>query len=312
MPGDGGLSVLLNPGAVDAQVGPAFLTLCFGTRWTEVMYRWYLGRSFGGELPDRLILTHGGRAVAGCGVVYRQLRTQDGEMHRVGVAIAAGTLPSARGRGYYARVLQAAVERSAARGCAALLGFVTAGNTSGRGLLRLGAVAVPSAYIVSRDRTARSQTGALQLRDAKVADDWPARAAARLRAAAAPAGFHYPDVGDWWSQMVDRPHGVQTLRIGASCRAVIEAVGDTDRLQWLDGDGRERLAAVRALVARARQRRRKFFMYSTCPHEAAGAGRLGLAVHPGYMLALALQAGGASSVRDWVNMSWRVQSGDRM
>jgi hypothetical protein len=312
MPGDGGLRILVNPGEIDAEAGPAFLTQCFGTRWTEVMYRWYLRRSFGGELPDRLILMSGARAVAACGEVYRRLRTQDGEIHRVGVATAGGTLPGARGRGYYARVLQAAVERSAARGCAALLGFVTADNTSGRGLLRLGATAVASAYIVSRDRAPCPQTGTLQLRDARVADDWPARAAARLPAAAAPAGFHYPDASAWRSQMVDRPHGVQTLRIGATCRAVIEGVGDTDRLQWLDGDVRERLAAIRAIVARARCRRRKFFMYSTCPHEAAAARRLGLAEHPGYMLALALQAGHASTVRDWANMSWRVQSGDRM
>jgi GNAT superfamily N-acetyltransferase len=312
MSGDGGLRILVNPGEIDAEIGPAFLSRCFGTRWTEVMYRWYLRRSFGGELPDRLILMNGARAVAVCGVVYRQLRTQDGEMHRVGVAVAGATLPSARGRGYYARVLQAAVERSAARGCAALLGFVTAGNTSGRGLLRLGAMAVPSAYIVSRDRARHSQTGTLQLRDAKAADDWPARAAARLCAAAAPAGFHYPDAGAWWSQMVDRPHGVQTLRIGASCRAVIEGVGDTDRLQWLDGEVRERLAAIRAIVARARCRGRKFFMYSTCPHEAAGARRMGLAAHPGYMLALALQPGRTATVREWANMSWSVQSGDRM
>lgn len=233
-------------------------------------------------------------------------------MHRVGVAIAAGTLPSARGRGYYARVLQAAMERSAARGCAVLLGFVTADNTSGRGLLRLGATAVPSAYIVSRDRAPHPQAGTLQLRDAKVADDWPVRAAARLRAEAAPAGFHYPDASAWRSQMVDRPHAVQSLRIGATCRAVIERVDDTDQLQWLDGDARERLAAIRAIIARARRHGRKFFMYSTCPHETAAASRLGLAARPGYMMALALQAGHASTVRDWAIMSWRVQSGDRM
>jgi hypothetical protein len=254
---------------------------------------------------------HAARAVAGCGLVYRQLRTQDGEVHRVSVVVAACTLPSARGRGCYARVLQAAADRSAVRGCAALLGFVTADNATGRGLRRLGAAAIPSAYLVSRARAPFPEAGILRLRDAKVADDWPARAEARLRAAAAPARFHYPDASAWRSQIVDRPRCVETVRIGATCRAVIEGVGDTDRLQWLDGDLRERVAAIRAIVARARCRRRKFFMYSTCPHETAAARRLGLAAHPGYMMALALRAGHAT-VRDWASMSWRVQSGDRM
>lgn len=312
MSGAGGLELRINPAGVDADFGTEFLTRCFARPWTGQMYRWYLQRAFGSDLPDRVVLTEGARAVAGCGLVYRQLRTQDGEIHRVSVVVAACTLPSARGRGCYARVLQAAVERSAARGCAALLGFVTAENATGRGLARLGAAAIPSAYLLSRARAAAAHTGTLQLREAKTADDWPVRAAARACAPAAPAGFHYPDTSAWRSQIVSRPHGVQSLRIGASCRAVIERVGDTDRLQWLDGEERERLAAIRALVAGARGRNRQFFMYSTCPHEAAAGRRLGLAVHPGYMMALALQAGGTAAVRDWPGMAWRVQSGDRM
>ena len=312
MPGAAELRILVNPGDLDAEVGAAFLTRCFGTCWTGAMYRWYLQRSFAGEPPDRLILTEGARVVAVCGVVYRRLRTQDGELHRVGVAIAGGTLPAARGRGYYARVLQAVVERSAARGCAALLGFVRADNTSGRGLLRLGATAVPSAYLVSRNRSPPPQTGILRLRDAEAADDWPLRAAARARPPAAPAGFHYPDASAWRSQIVDRPDAVQALRIGATCRAVVERVADTDRLQWLDGEARERLAAIRAVVTRARRHGRRFFMYSTCPHETQAARRLGLTAHPGYMMVLPLEARFAATVRDWAGMSWRVQSGDRM
>jgi GNAT superfamily N-acetyltransferase len=312
MPGDGGLRILVNPEGLDAETGPEFLTRCFGTPWTARLYRWYLQRAFGGETPDRLILMDGARAVAGCGLVFRQLRVQDGEVYRVGIVVAACTLPSARGRGCYARVLEAAVERSAARGCVALLGFVTADNATGRGLARLGAAAIPSAYLVSRDRAGPAGGGLLKLRDAKVTDDWPVRAAARARAAGAPACFHYPETNAWASQLLDRPHGVECLRVGASCRAVIEPVGDTDRLQWLDGDERERTAAVRALAARAQARRRKFFMYSTCPHEAAAARRLGLAARCGYLMALAVQAGRAGTVRDWPGMSWRVQSGDRM
>lgn len=312
MPDAAELSILVNPEDLDGEVGPAFLTRCFASPWTEAMYRWYLQRSFAGEPPDRLIVMEDGCAVTACGVVYRQLRTQDGEVHRVAVALAAATLPSARGRGCYTRVMQAVVARSAARGCAALVAFATTGNTSGRGLIRLGATAIPSAYLVSRDRPPARQTGVLRLADAKVADDWPLRAAARLRPPAAPAGFHYPDVRAWRTQMVDRPNGIQALRIGATCRAVVEQVADTDRLQWLDGDARERVAAIRALMARARRHGRKFFMYSTCPHEIAAAHRLGLAAHPGYLMVLPLQARYAATVRGWAGMLWRVQSGDRM
>jgi ribosomal protein S18 acetylase RimI-like enzyme len=312
MPGDGGMRVLLNPAGLDAGAGAAFLTRCFSSPWTEPLYRWYLRRSFGGEPPDRLILADEAQTLAACGLVYRQLRTQDGELHRVSVVVAACTAPGARGRGCYARVLQAAVERSAARGCRALLGFVTADNATGRGLVRLGAAVIPSTYLVSQESARAGHAGLLQLRDAEASHDWPSRAVARVLPPCSPAGFHYPDSSAWASQIVERPHPVETVRIGATCRAVIERVGDTDRLQWLDGDARERTAAIRALLARARGPRRKFFMYSTCPHEAAAARRLGLAARPGYLMALPLGAGDGAVTRGWAGMSWRVQSGDRM
>jgi GNAT superfamily N-acetyltransferase len=312
MPGNAELSMLVNPTGMDAEVGPRFLTRCFATRWTDTLYRWYLQRCFGGDAPDRLILVQDGDPVAGCGLVYRQLHTPDGAVQRVSIVVAACTLPSARGRGCYARVLQAAIDRSTSRGCTALLGFVTADNATGRGLVRLGATAIPSSYIASRGAVRVAGAGTLRLCSAKVVDGWPQRAHARLRSASAPAGFHYPDVGAWRSQMLERPHAIQSLRLGATCRAVLECVGDTDRLQWLDGDPRERFAAIRALVAHARRRGRNFFMYSTRPGDAAAVRSLGLAVRPGYMMALALQAGQVPTVQAWAGMPWHVQSGDRM
>src|SRR5439155_25378328 len=108
------------------------------------------------------------------------------------------------------------------------------------------------------------------------------------------AVFHYPDPGDWASQMVDRPHPVQSLRVGTTCRALIECVDDTDRLQWLDGDPREHVAAIRAIAAHAQRRKRHFFMYSTRPGDAAVA-------RPGYMAALASQTRHEPAVGGWAN-----------
>src|SRR3981081_1580473 len=149
MSGDTALRILVNPQGMNADIGVCFLARCFGTRRTEDMYRWHVQSACAVESPDRLILMDGERVVAGCGLAYRLLRTPDGTVHPVSVVVAAGTVPGGRGRGCYARVLQAAVDRSALRGCTAVLGFVTADNATGRGLRRLGATAVPSAYIAS-------------------------------------------------------------------------------------------------------------------------------------------------------------------
>ena len=200
------LRILVNPQGMNAEIGVGFLARCFGTRWTEAMYRWYLQRPFGGESPDRLILMDGERVVASCGLAYRLLRTPDGALHRVGIVVAACTLPGERGRGCYARVLQAAVERSAARACTAVLGFVTADNPTGRGLRRLGATEVPSVYIASHGLARVPGAATLRLGSAKAVNGWPAHACARPLNPPVPAGFHYPDAGAWASQMVDRPH----------------------------------------------------------------------------------------------------------
>jgi len=306
------LRIRRKPQGMNAEIGVGFLVRCFGTRWTEAMYHWYLPRPFGGESPDRLILMDGERVVASCGLAYRLLRTPDGALHRVGIVVAACTLPGERGRGCYARVLQAAVERSAARACTAVLGFVTADNPTGRGLRRLGATEVPSVYIASHGLARVPGAATLRLGSAKAVNGWPAHACARPLNPPVPAGFHYPDAGAWASQMVDRPHAVQALRVGATCRALIECVGDIDRLQWLDGDPRERVAAIRAIAAHAQRRKRHFFMYSTRPGDAAVARRLGLLARPGYMMALASESRHEPAVGGWATLFWHVQSGDRM
>lgn len=98
----------------------------------------------------------------------------------------------------------------------------------------------------------------------------------------------------------------------AAPRSDIECVGDTERLQWLVGDPRERVAAIRAIAVHAQRRKRNFFMYSTRPDDAAVARRLGLVATPGYMMALAPEARHEPTVRGWAAMSWHVHSGDRM
>jgi hypothetical protein len=312
MSGDAELRILVNPQGMDADIGVGFLARCFGARWTEAMYRWYLQRSFGGQSPDRVILMDGERVVASCGLAYRLLRTPDGTVHRVSVVVAACTLPGERGRGCYARVLQAAVDRSALRACTAVLGFVTADNPTGRGLRRRGATAIASAYITSQGFARVPGTVTLRLCRANATDGWPEHAGARLLNPPVQGGFHYPDASAWASQMRDRPHTVHSMRVGSTCRGLIECVGDTDRLQWLDGAPRERVAAIRAIATYAHRRRRHFFMYSTCPGDAAVARRLGLLARPGYMMALASETRHEPTVRGWANMSWHVQSGDRL
>lgn len=312
MPGDAALRVLVNPQGLDAEIGADFLARCFGTPWTEAMHRWYHQRPFGGEPPDRVIVVDGERVVAACWLVYRVLRTPDGVTHRVAVIVSGTTVPGERGHGVYAQMLQGVISLGAQRHCTALLGFVLADNASGRGLQRLGATEIASAYIASRGPIREVTSGTLRVRDAAVSDAWRSRAVAHQHAPPPRVVFHYPDAGTWASQMVHRVHPVEPLRIGSTSRALVECIGDTDQLQWLDGDPRERVAAIRALAAHAQRRGRRFLVYSTRADDVEAVRRIGMVTRPGYLLALAPEPRHVPTVRGWAALSWDVQSGDRM
>lgn len=306
------LTLHLNPPALDAGTDAQFLAHCFAARWSQAEYDWYLRREFCALRPDRLLVTDDGEAVAGCGLAYRLLRTPDGALHAVSVVVAACTAPEARGQGHYARVLQAAVERSAARGCTGLLGFVTADNATGRGLRRRGALAVPAWYLVGTVSPQASVADLPRARPLRASTRWRARARAGLPALRDAATFHYPDDQAWRSQMVERPHAVRSLGIGRAGRAIVERVGDTDRLQWLDVGAEERARAIGSLAVHACEQGQKFFMYSSRPQDVGIARLLGLEVREGYMMALATSERHAHTVRSWGALAWHLQSGDRL
>jgi hypothetical protein len=313
MPNDSSLKLLVNPLDTEAEIGIDFLVHCFGESWKPAMYRWYLQRIFHGEAPDRLVLLDGRRVLATAGIAYRQLRTPDLTIHRVGIMVAACVPPHEQGRGRFSRLWKGAVNYCATHDCTALLGFVTADNASCLILRRARAVQIPSSYVISDDPPRESTVVAPDV--AEVAyDAWRdyADRALRNQCSTAAAGLHYPDINAWRSQFIDRPHPVELLRVGDTSRAIIERVDETDRLQWLDGDVEDQSAAVAAIVERARRARRRFFMYSTTALSGSFLRDCGLKVRPGFLMAVATRAEHEPVVGSWAALPWRVQSGDRL
>jgi hypothetical protein len=318
-------AVQINPPWLERSRYIEFLNQIFPGQWNPAAYDWYMARGFNAHGSDILVRAEGTRVLSGATLCYRQIVLGTEAPIEVGVLSAGGTLPAERGCGHYPAILQTAIQRCREKGCVAVLGFVTRNNASGRGLIRIGARAIPSFYLVSSD-LARPTRG-WQARPLRFMCSGPSRRSGTLmeafeslarftvhgsEAAGAPwAHFHYERAEDWRLQFLHRPHAVRVARLAHDSYAAIESVNGTDRLQLLVCPDRKRAGHIASLAVASAAAGRKFFMYTMDPAEVTAARRSHLRIRAGYLM---LQPTGVAGV-GWDRLAgadWRVQSGDRM
>jgi hypothetical protein len=304
----------INPAWIGPELYVEFLNHCFPGTWSLNSFHWYLSRRFAGRSTDIAVRTDGSRLLAMVAVCYRRVLTPDGNPIDVGIMLAGGTLPSEQRRGHYGALMQASLDIGRERACEALLGFVTRNNGSGRGLSRLGAHSIPSFYVSSTShfRSCRAPAPAdarqhrhVRMQLARISAPRSAESAGHLR-------FDYASSTDWEHQFIHRANPVRLVRPAHDSAALIETVGDVDRLQWLQCPAAHTIGTVAALAAASRHARRGFFMYTMDPLLARAAARLGLRVLDGYMKIMPVGTGAAESVKYMASLPWRLQSGDRM
>jgi hypothetical protein len=315
---------LINPPWLNPESYLAFLNAAFPGCWDQRAYDWYMGRTFNGRSGDLLVRARGSRVLSGMALLPRQILVGDCAID-VCVISAAATLPSERGCGHYATLLRAAAECARERQYTAVLGFVTRDNPSGRPLLKMGALGIPSFYISSvsgpQIRHPACATGPrlrLVSGDSRQSGLDCAGMLGTQRgiptgegALTSSAQFHYANEDDWRSQFTRRPHSVRLVKFEQNLLGLIETVHGTDRLQWLSCPPEGTLKAIGRFATLSAASRRAFFMYTLDSDQAAGARRLGLKVRDGYLLVLP-SGYCCERWRTLASASWHVQSGDRL
>jgi len=282
------------------------LTTCFPGAWDEASYEWYLKRPFQARRPDMITARDGARVVGGLGINYRRLRSTDGFCD-VGVLTAAWTLPKHQGRGCFRRMVEAAIEIATANGCRALLSFVIARSASALGLRRIGAAAVPTRYL------SLAPGDPVRL-PAHLPTAQPRRAAglAQRPSCDSRIAFHYATAEEWTAQFIARPHRTTMFDVD-SATTVLEHVGTTDRLQFLNAPAGLEAEALVAMASRAQAEGRNFFSFSTDVDLAERAVAHGLRQAEGAIMVLDLpQADRTPIAASWASARWHVQPGDRM
>lgn len=312
----------------------ACLNACFPGWGDERYFQWAFQRALQDlPLPDYMVLTEAGAEIAGSSVSYRRVLLRNGAAITAGIMTGSWTLPEARGKGCFSRIIQESIRITEQRGGALLLAFVTHDNPSCRQLLRAGAAQFPTSYL-----NGLTQGKALQM---------PAASTGRVfrevdsleetlfeRWVTSRAGFvrcGYASLADWQSQFVERPTKTILLQRNDGF-AVLEEHPDTHRLlAYLPEEGEADADFLDALCQHAAKRGKKLFHFCTDPELTKQLEGRNFNAKPGFITVHAAdwkklaQALGRSTPEEalphsvladpaspWFLGEWRLQSGDRM
>jgi hypothetical protein len=325
------MTIRINPADFRAQHLSA-LNRAFPGWGDERRLQWCFGRSSSEPPADVVVVEVGGIAVAGTGISYRRLVTPHGRSMLVGIFTAAWSFPVKAERGIYMRMMAAAVKLIAERGGALALGFMPQDKTSGHQLLRAGAMAVSTAYMLTSGTGSGPESSALkpcamtELVRSELFRRVNLRADGCLK-------FAYSGIDEFAAQFLERPNPVQVLADPMGNYFIVERTSTAMSLLsvLLADDGapqyRQSLAEASSLAA---QQRLRFLLYASNGRAISAAAGAGFVARPGFVtatiacresLTVALSDNGTDMARDEMALSTaclaalqslHVENGDRM
>ncbi len=285
------------------------LNTSFG-RWGGMdRYRWAFERAAGGPVADCMMLREGSEVLAGSAVTYRRARVPGAGERLVGIMTGSWTLPAARGRGCFTRVIEESLAFCRERGAALLLAFVTEDNASCRRLRAAGSVMLPTEYWIAEPEPGAFTPSSPPADEDAAVQPTGAELLWRLHEARPGAGlrFTYPDAAAYAEQFLERPEPVETLA-GPYGKAIVEHAATADRVLAMYPE-KEAGGLVRALASRAWAAGRTLIGFTTGGAPAEGFRAAGLAPRPGFLTALAAD----SELGDgWSGSGASLENGDRM
>ncbi|WP_299758416.1 hypothetical protein [uncultured Pontibacter sp.] len=144
-------NVIINPEDYTSKY-IAYLNKCFKNWGQKDVYDWVFKRTVGGLDSDIILIKDNeGEIIAGSGVTYRKLNTEQAGLIDIAIMTGSWTLPKARGKGCFTTMIEVSKEVAANKGVAFLTAFVTESNASFRRLERAGSYLVSTYHLFSPD-----------------------------------------------------------------------------------------------------------------------------------------------------------------
>ncbi len=275
-------------------------------------------------MPDLLVLRGGDHLMAGSAVNYRTVSLPNGESALAGIMTGSWTLPEARGRGCFSRMIRASEELVAGHGGTMLLAFVTAKNPSRFQLEKAGATLFPTTYFASdfsldQDAAEGSsrETGLFQVDedlDSLLGNLWACSGSEQC-------GFQYARLEDWKVQFIRRPWATVVFGNLAGATAIVEQHAATDRLLLYRTEPGDEVSFLKSLKTHSHEKGKKLFGFASSAMECGHFRNAGLNGQPGFLTAIGVKESG-----DWnapqsgfpspeilaYPCEWRLLAGDRM
>jgi hypothetical protein len=219
------VKISINPSGFEAEHLSA-LNRSFGDWGDARRWQWCFARPSAREPADIIVAEWNGAAIAGTGISYRRLVTPDGGTLLAGILTAAWSFPVKSARGAYMQVMTEAARRIAQRGGALELGFMPQSKSSGHQLLRAGAMAATTAYVLMPEGWTSAMRDELRPRalTAALAEELFRRANAR---AGDGLRFVYFDVAEFAGQFLERSRPVEVFVDGRDDYFIFERLPQT-------------------------------------------------------------------------------------
>ena len=284
---------------------------CFNHWGQNREYDWAFNRQVGDKAADIMIIRNEeDEVIAGSAVTYRKLANHEGRPIDIGIMTGSWTLPKARGRGCFSKIIEISRELAGKKGAPYLTAFVTESNASYRRLRDAGSSLLPTSLLFSPEQP---YDGA-DSQEVKVLEDNKEVRADLYekfkRSQKADLSFTYtPD--EFYRQYIDRPKKVEILKVGDEY-AIVEETHNVVRVLLLTFDQSSAFEkGVKSLTNWAlKERQKKLMLFSTRKEVNEAAEKLGFENMQGYFTILSTSDEAAAEPEELLRLN--IQMGDKM
>lgn len=265
------------------------LNHCFSDWGGQNEYHWTFQRKAGNFESDIIIIKDDeGDVIAGSGVTYRKLRTQDHVEIDIGIMTGSWTLPKARGKGCFSKIINISKELCAQKNVPFLTAFVMENNPSFRRLKDAGSILIPTSHFISKETIYPSEN---QVSETK----WKPQYQKELYYKFKNNKSHYLafdySVNEFLQQYINRIKNTSLLQIANNDLAIIEEARDIIKvLFFTHEDVDSYINNVRSLANWGlKTRSKRLLLFSTKKEISNALDNLGFQKSPGYFTVLNTQ-----------------------